>query len=96
MLALSAPELEGTKREHAELLEKFVALGNFDSNNAATRSWQDKLRASAESLPVALRQARHPLRSLHPLRPISLSPPPLRPLPRRSWRSTPTTHGWPT
>lgn len=56
MLALSAPELEGTKREHAELLEKFVALGNFDSNNAATRSWQDKLRASAESLPVALRQ----------------------------------------
>jgi len=56
MLALSAPELEGTKREHAELLEKFVALGNFDSNNAATRSWQDKLRASAEGLPVALRQ----------------------------------------
>jgi len=56
MLALSAPELEGTKREHAELLERFVALGNFDSNNAATRSWQDKLRASAEGLPVALRQ----------------------------------------
>lgn len=56
MLALSAPELEPTKREHAELLEKFVALGNFDSQNAATRSWQDKIKVNADKLPVALRQ----------------------------------------
>ena len=78
MLALSAPELEETKRAHAALLEKFVALGDFDADNAATRSWQDKLRASAEGLPVALRQARHAPRPPAPRNP----PHPAHPAPR--------------